>query len=82
MDLICYTKWFMAFISSPAHLTELALPHLKKTKGNVINVSSVSSMRPYVGLMYYGALKSAMDHLTRVQAQLHGPDGIRFNTVK
>ena len=31
------------------HLTMLAVPHLEKTEGNVVNVSSVNGIRSFPG---------------------------------
>uniref|UniRef100_A0A915DY38 Uncharacterized protein n=1 Tax=Ditylenchus dipsaci TaxID=166011 RepID=A0A915DY38_9BILA len=72
---------FKVNFKSAAQLIELALPYLKQTKGNIVNVSSCSAIRPYPDLIYYGALKAALDHLSRTQAQIYGGMGVRVNTV-
>lgn len=45
---------------SVVHLTSLALPHLKATKGAVVNVSSVAGLRPV-----RSALKRCLKHSKR-----------------
>lgn len=35
------------------HLTMLAVPHLLKTKGNIVNVSSVAGLRSFPNFLSY-----------------------------
>ncbi|KAI1700918.1 enoyl-(Acyl carrier protein) reductase domain-containing protein [Ditylenchus destructor] len=62
-------------------LTQLALPYLEKTKGNVVNVSSVAGQRPFHQHTFYASLKAALDHFTRCYADKFGPKGVRINSV-
>jgi len=59
----------------------LALPHLKKTKGNVLNISSVMGIRVQPPFVFYGSMKAALDHWTRGFAQMAAPD-VRVNSLK
>jgi NAD(P)-dependent dehydrogenase (short-subunit alcohol dehydrogenase family) len=62
-------------------MTNLATPHLERTKGNIINISSISAIRSYACLRFYGPLKATIDHITRHDALNlgdHGPP--RFQT--
>ncbi len=47
----------------------------------VVNVSSVTGLRPFPGLSAYCVSKAALDHLTRCAAIEWAPDGIRVNAV-
>lgn len=58
-----------------------AIPHLRKTKGNVINISSTAGQGVFPGAAVYSAMKAGMDHATRCLAAELGPDGIRVNAV-
>ncbi|CAB3256815.1 unnamed protein product [Arctia plantaginis] len=63
-------------------ITSLAIPYLKLTKGNVINVSSVDSMNvKYPGLCAYGISKAGIDYFTKSMARVLGPSGVRVNAV-
>ncbi|KAI6174526.1 hypothetical protein M3Y97_01000400 [Aphelenchoides bicaudatus] len=62
-------------------LTRLAAPHLEKTKGNVVNVSSVGSQRVATHAVPYVLTKAALDHFTRNAAVQYASQGIRINTV-
>lgn len=61
-------------------LTRLAVPHLEKTKGNVVNVSSIGGMVP-VKYAFYGMTKAALDQFTKIAANEFGCKNIRVNSV-
>lgn len=58
-----------------------AIPHLKITKGNIVNVSSIASNVPLDRYPFYGMAKSAMDQLTRMLAYKYAAFGIRTNAI-
>ncbi|XP_035448881.2 uncharacterized oxidoreductase MexAM1_META1p0182-like [Spodoptera frugiperda] len=63
-------------------ITNLAIPHLIATKGNIVNVSSVmSSSVKLPGMMPYSISKAGMDHFTRFSALELAPSGVRVNSV-
>ena len=55
-------------------------PMIKAGGGAIVNVSSISALRPR-GLTAYSTSKGAVIALTRAMAVDHGPDGIRVNCV-
>ncbi|CAB0005524.1 unnamed protein product [Nesidiocoris tenuis] len=63
------------------HLTMLAVPHLIKTKGNIVNLSSVAGTRSFQNILSYCISKSALDQLTRCTALELAADGVRVNAV-
>lgn len=58
-----------------------AMPALIKTKGAIVNVSSVSGIGGDWGMSFYNAAKGAVTNFTRSLAMDHGPDGVRVNAV-
>ena len=46
------------------HATQEALPALQKTKGSVVNISSISAHHPAARQPPYGAIKAAVIHYT------------------
>jgi len=62
-------------------LTQLAIPHLVKTKGNIVNVSSVAALKAMPRFTFYCMSKIALDHFTRCLAVELGPKGVRVNAV-
>ena len=63
------------------HLMQTATPHLIKTKGNVVNISSVTGLRSFPGVLAYCVSKAAVDQLTRCAALALAPKGVRVNAV-
>jgi NAD(P)-dependent dehydrogenase (short-subunit alcohol dehydrogenase family) len=68
-------------VRSVFHLMQLATPYLEKTKGNIVNVSSVTGLRSFPGVLAYCVSKAAVDQLTRCVALELAPKGIRVNAV-
>lgn len=66
---------------APLFLTKYCIPYLEKTKGNIVNVSTVGSLRGYPTSVVYTMAKAAMDQLTRTTVAELSPKGIRANTV-
>ena len=58
-----------------------ATPHLKKSKGNIINTSSINAFMGMGSLMDYSASKGANLALSRSLADTLVEDGVRVNTV-
>ncbi|MEF0943713.1 SDR family NAD(P)-dependent oxidoreductase [Rhizobium sp. BR 362] len=58
-----------------------AIPHLKKTRGVIINTASVSGTGGDWGMSPYNAAKGAVVNLTRALALDLGKKGIRVNSV-
>jgi len=68
-------------VRSLFHLTQLALPSIIARKGNVVNVSSVTGLRAFPGVLAYCVSKAAVDQLTRCAALELAPKGVRVNAV-
>lgn len=58
-----------------------ALPHLRKTRGNIINMSSVSGMHGDWGMYGYNASKGAVSLMTQGMALDLGREGVRVNAL-
>ncbi len=63
------------------HLMQLAAPHLERRPGNVVNVSSVTGLRAFPGVLAYCVSKAGVDQLTRCAALELAPKGVRVNAV-
>uniref|UniRef100_A0A915DQZ0 Uncharacterized protein n=1 Tax=Ditylenchus dipsaci TaxID=166011 RepID=A0A915DQZ0_9BILA len=72
---------FKVNFRSVVELTQLAIPYLEKTKGNVVNVGSVGGARPYHSFTFYCSLKATLDHFTKCYADKYGHKGIRINSL-
>ncbi|XP_038217463.1 uncharacterized oxidoreductase SSP0419-like [Zerene cesonia] len=63
------------------HLTKLTAPHLIKTKGNIINISSVAGQRVSTEIMMYSISKAALNHFTQDVALELAPQKVRVNSI-
>jgi NAD(P)-dependent dehydrogenase (short-subunit alcohol dehydrogenase family) len=75
------TAIFSVNVLGPSLLASAAVPHLRATRGTIINVSSTFGHKPAAGLSHYAASKAALEHLTRCWALELAPFGVRVNAV-
>jgi len=57
------------------------LPHLRKTQGNIVSLSSVNAYFVEPGCAGYCATKAAIVGLTKAMAIDHGKEGVRVNCI-
>lgn len=81
MDLAKWDRDVQLNLSSAQYCAQAALPHLKRTKGCIVNISSLAGMHGTQGVGAYSAAKAGLQMLTRVMAAEWGPLGIRVNCV-
>ncbi|XP_037565682.2 glucose 1-dehydrogenase 1-like [Dermacentor silvarum] len=65
----------------PFWMIKYAVPYLRRTKGSIVNVSSVASTIAVNVATPYCVTKAALDHLSRCAALENAPFGVRVNTV-
>ena len=58
-----------------------ALPHLEKTRGSIIHISSISGLTHSARTPPYGAVKAALIQYTLTQAAKYAAQGIRVNCI-
>src|SRR5580765_8419858 len=68
-------------LRSVFNVMQLATPYLIKTKGNVVNISSVTGLRSFPGVLAYCVSKAGLDQLTRCAALELASKGVRVNAV-
>jgi NAD(P)-dependent dehydrogenase (short-subunit alcohol dehydrogenase family) len=66
---------------APFRLMRAVVPALVESRGSVVNVSSVTGLRSFPGVLAYCVSKSAIDQLTRCAALELAPKGVRVNAV-
>lgn len=76
-----WDKMFDINLRSLFFMTQKCIPHLEKTKGNIVNVSSVAGTRAFPNVLAYCVSKAGVDQLTRCAALELAPKGIRVNAV-
>jgi NAD(P)-dependent dehydrogenase (short-subunit alcohol dehydrogenase family) len=68
-------------LRSVFHLMQMCVPYLEKRPGNVVNVSSVTGLRAFPGVLAYCVSKAGVDQLTRCAALELAAKGVRVNAV-
>lgn len=63
------------------NLMQEATPQLAERRGNIVNVSSVTGLRAFPGVLAYCVSKAGLDQLTRCAALELAPKGVRVNAV-
>lgn len=81
VDLSDYDRIMNVNVRSIIALSKLAVPHLQKTKGNILNVSSISGLRMIPNNLCYGISKAAVCQLTKSAALDLAAKGIRVNAL-
>uniref|UniRef100_A0A146LMH6 3-oxoacyl-[acyl-carrier-protein] reductase FabG n=1 Tax=Lygus hesperus TaxID=30085 RepID=A0A146LMH6_LYGHE len=76
-----YDRVFGVNVRAVYHLTMLATPYLVKSKGNIVNVSSVLGLRSSAGVLAYTMSKSTVDQFTKCVALELAPKKVRVNSV-
>ncbi|WP_372763860.1 SDR family NAD(P)-dependent oxidoreductase [Litorivivens sp.] len=68
-------------VSSVVYLSRAALPHLVKSKGNIVNMSSIAGLMGQAYTSAYCATKGAVIMLTKSIALEYVKQGVRCNAV-
>jgi len=68
-------------VRAPFRLMRAATPALCDARGSVVNVSSVTGLRAFPGVLAYCVSKAAVDQLTRCAALELAAKGVRVNAV-
>jgi NAD(P)-dependent dehydrogenase (short-subunit alcohol dehydrogenase family) len=75
-----FDKTIAVNLKGPLRLTAVAAGHLP-AGGSVINISSLSSLRPTPHTVVYAAAKAGLNALTLAASQELGPKGVRVNAI-
>lgn len=81
VDLAEHDRIMNTNVRSIIALSKFAVPHLERTKGNILNVSSISGLRMVPNNLSYSISKAAVNQLTKSAALDLAPKGIRVNAI-
>lgn len=68
-------------VMATVRASNAAMPHLLASKGNIVNVSSISGYRSSTRTPAYAAVKALLINYTSSQAAAQAPQGVRVNAV-
>lgn len=81
MDLEDWNRNLMVNLTAPFLTIKAALPHLRASRGSIVNTGSIEGLGSNPGHASYCASKAGLHGLTRAVAVDHGHEGIRCNAV-
>jgi len=81
LDTPNWHKLLATDLDSVFFCSKACIPHLERTQGCIVNVSSVSCLGGDAGIPAYNAVKGAVTNLTRATAIDHAEAGVRVNAV-
>ena len=77
LDQISLEEWNEVFETNtrgPYLVAREALPHLRRSRGRIVNIGSLGGIRPWAGHGHYCASKAALHMLTQVMAKAFAPE--------
>jgi len=83
LDQLSLQQWDAVFDTNtrgPFLVAREALPHLRTTRGRIINIGSLGGVRAWAGHAHYCASKAALHMLTQAMAKAFAPE-IAVNCV-
>jgi len=80
-DFADFTKVIETDLYGVVHMSRAAIAHLRKSRGCIINVSSVSGLGGDWNHSFYCAAKGAVSNFTRALAMDEASNGVRVNAV-
>jgi 3-oxoacyl-[acyl-carrier protein] reductase/pteridine reductase len=77
LEGLSLAQWDAVFETNtrgPFLVAREALPHLRATRGRIINIGSLGGIRPWAGHAHYCASKAALHMLTQAMAKAFAPE--------
>ena len=81
MKISCYDKIFDLNVRALVNMTINSLPLIIKSKGNILNISSIASQNNSPIMSMYSGSKAAIDSFTKSWAKELAKDNIRVNAI-
>ncbi|WP_333815394.1 SDR family NAD(P)-dependent oxidoreductase [Tabrizicola sp.] len=81
MALADWNRMIAVNLTAPFLMIKAALPHLRRTRGAIVNIGSIEGIGCNPQHAAYSATKAGLHGLTRAIAVDHGAEGIRCNAV-
>jgi meso-butanediol dehydrogenase/(S,S)-butanediol dehydrogenase/diacetyl reductase len=81
MSLDAFERTLRVNLTAPFLMIKSALPHLRQSRGAIVNVGSIEGLGSNPRHAAYCASKAGLHGLTRAVAVDHGGEGVRCNAV-
>jgi len=77
LDQLTIASWDAVFetnVRGPFLMSREALPHLRASRGRIVNLGSLGGLQPWPGHAHYCASKAALHMLTQTMAKAFAPE--------
>ena len=77
LDTLSLEHWDAVFETNtrgPFLVSREALPHLRQSRGRIVNIGSLGGLRAWAGHAHYSASKAALHMLTQAMAKAFAPE--------
>lgn len=81
MDTLLWDRTYATNVRGTMIACRTALPHLRQTRGNIVNTVSNLALQGHMIQAAYSSSKAALIQMTRAIAASHGKKGVRCNAV-
>jgi NAD(P)-dependent dehydrogenase (short-subunit alcohol dehydrogenase family) len=81
MDTTLWDRTYAINVRGTMIASRAALPHLRATRGNIVNTVSSLALQGHLIQAAYSSSKAAIIQMTRAIAASHGKKGVRCNAV-
>ena len=81
VDLADFRAMFEVNVFAVLEIMQGLIPALKKAKGAVVNISSISGLKSFPGLVSYCSSKGALNQITQCASLDLAPSGVRVNAI-
>ena len=81
VELADFRAMFEVNVFAVLEIMQGLIPALKKAKGAVVNISSISGLKSFPGLVSYCSSKGALNQITQCASLDLAPSGVRVNAI-
>lgn len=81
VELSDFRAMFEVNVFAVLEIMQGLISALKKAKGSVVNISSISGLKSFAGLVSYCSSKGALNQITQCAALDLAPSGVRVNAI-
>jgi len=81
VELADFRAMFEVNVFAVLELMQGLIPALKEAQGAIVNISSISGLRSFPGLVSYCSSKGALNQITQCAALDLAPAGVRVNAI-
>lgn len=80
VDVATWDRMFALNLRAPFLLSQAAAPHLRRTRGAIVNIADLAAFETWPGYIPHGLTKAGVVHMTKGLARVLAPE-VRVNAI-